>query len=42
MIIVLSGKKCVGKDTVADEMKHQIFTHYQKMGVPTNQRTILV
>lgn len=42
MIIVLSGKKCVGKDTVADEMKHQIFTHYQKMGVPTNQIPMLV
>lgn len=37
MIIVLSGKKCVGKDTVADEMKHQIFMHYAKMGVPNNQ-----
>lgn len=37
MIIVLSGKKRVGKDTIADEMKHQIFMHYAKMGVPNNQ-----
>ena len=37
MIIVLSGKKRVGKDTIADEMKHQIFMNYAKMNVPTNQ-----